>query len=116
MTHSTPPPPTPSPLLSEFSNDPEMAELIESFTSELPERVQAILAAAGEGRVSDLKRLSHQLKGAAGGYGFPTLGEAAGRVEDGLRATADPTAALKAIAEDVRALVDLCTRASAGKP
>jgi HPt (histidine-containing phosphotransfer) domain-containing protein len=115
MIHSTPPPSTPTPLLSEFANDPEMAELIESFTCELPERVRAILAAAREGRVSDLKRLSHQLKGAAGGYGFPTLGEAAGRVEDGLRAASDPTAALNAIAADVRTLVELCTRASTGK-
>ncbi|MEK6701417.1 MAG: Hpt domain-containing protein [Planctomycetota bacterium] len=105
------------PLISEFAGDPEMAELVESFASDLPSRIDAIIAAIKSQSVTDLKRLAHQLKGSAGGYGFQTLGASACKVEQGLaKSTAPANEAIAAVDKDVRALVDLCYRASLTAP
>ena len=114
---TTPPGDMPlAPLRSEFANDPDMAELVEAFVTELPQRVQAVAAAFTSGNVDDMKRLSHQIKGAAGGYGYPTVGDAAAKIEMSLKTSADPSAALKSMTREVQALVDLCCRATAPFP
>lgn len=102
------------PLKSEFAGDPDMAELVEEFVTQLPERVNDVVNAFTGRRGTDLKRLAHQLKGAGGGYGFPTITDAAGKVESGLSkiGTADE-AAIKAVETEIRALVDICLRAAA---
>lgn len=127
---STPPPPPPppsppsrptpadtdAPLRSEYANDPEMADLVEAFVTELPQRVNEVAGAFRSGNAEALKRISHQIKGSAGGYGFPSVGEAAARVEAALRDSADPTAALGRLNGEIQALVDLCCRAAASLP
>lgn len=96
-------------LRSHFADDPEMGELVELFLTELPARARAIEEAAAQADASRLRDLAHQLKGAAGGYGFPTLGVAAGRVE---AMAGDPSASIAVTAEEVRDLIDLCERAT----
>lgn len=123
---TTPPPhprPTPSdaeaplaPLRSDYANDPDMADLVEAFVTELPQRVDEVAGAFRAGNADALKRISHQIKGSAGGYGFPTVGDAAARVEAVLRDAADPTAALRALNGEIQSLVDLCCRAAASLP
>jgi HPt (histidine-containing phosphotransfer) domain-containing protein len=107
--------PQQSPIRSEFAGDPEMKELIELFLTDLPVRIESLQAAHAAGNVAVLKRLAHQLRGASAGYGYPTLGFAAGAVEDGIRALGSDTApqALSRIGEEVNALVDMCRRACA---
>jgi HPt (histidine-containing phosphotransfer) domain-containing protein len=100
------------PLRSEFATDPEMSELIGLFLSELPAKIEGVVAAFQGGDADTLKRLAHQIKGAAGGYGFPSVGDAAGKVELGLKAASDPQAALAKVNADVRELVELCCRAA----
>ena len=100
------------PLRSEFANDPEMSEMVGLFLSELPMRIDGVVAAVRSGDADTLRRLAHQIKGAAGGYGFPTVGAAAGKVEQGLKAVTDPRAALDAVHAEVRELVELCCRAA----
>ncbi len=103
------------PIQSQFANDPDMKELVELFISELPQRIDAINTAFQAGDTNSLKRLAHQLRGASAGYGYPTLGTAAGAVEDGLRSLA-PTETSRVIARlgaEVAALIDMCRRASA---
>ncbi|QDU73009.1 Hpt domain-containing protein [Mucisphaera calidilacus] len=99
----------PEPLLSEFADDPDMRELVEMFVEELPGRVSSIEAALAEGLLEDLARLSHQLKGAAGGYGFMPITDAAREVE----ALAKSGAELDALRGEVDALLGLCRRAQA---
>jgi HPt (histidine-containing phosphotransfer) domain-containing protein len=53
-----------------------------------------------------LTRLAHQLKGAAGGYGFAPISAAAGQLEHALR---DGSPAR----EPLDVLLELCTRACA---
>ena len=68
-------------LYSDFADDPDMAELIDLFLDDLPNRVTSLRAALAAGDMAGLRRFAHQLKGAAGGYGYPTLGEAAAALE-----------------------------------
>lgn len=105
------------PLRSAYADDPEMAELVELFVSELPERLAALEAAWTSGDSQTLRRMAHQLKGAGAGYGFPVVSDAAGEVETAIlaRGSALPEAELKAVRAKVEALVALCRRAAASK-
>eukprot|EP00913_Durusdinium_trenchii_P006054 g5666.t1 len=76
--------PADEPLVSEFASDPDMIEIVEYFVEELPKRVQAIRSAATDSDVQSLRTLAHQLKGAAPGYGFAAIGDAAGVLEAAL--------------------------------
>jgi HPt (histidine-containing phosphotransfer) domain-containing protein len=70
------------PCFSTLSGDPEMAELLALFVSELPQRLADIRQAAQGRNWQEVRRLAHQLRGAGGSYGFPLLTMAAARVED----------------------------------
>jgi len=96
-------------LLSELADDPDMVELVEMFVDELPDRITAIENKFRENDLEALRSLVHQLKGAAGGYGFPTITDAAKILETGVKTDAD----LSKLQEDVAALSDLCRRARA---
>ncbi len=104
------PSPAGRPLRSQLANDPDMQELIGLFIEELPERLRAIESALAERRANDLRRVAHQLRGACGGYGFPVLSLAAGKVEDAVRALPTPEADLAEVKAGVDELVDLCRR------
>ena len=82
-TGVAPPPtgPIEMPLISEVADDEEMAPLVEQFVASLPARATALLEATFAGDLTRLARLAHQLKGAAGGYGFPTITDAAALLE-----------------------------------
>ncbi|MGD0525928.1 MAG: ATP-binding protein, partial [Polyangiaceae bacterium] len=69
---------------STFADDDDMREIVDLFVQELPERSSAIVRASKDGDVGTLKRLAHQLAGAAGGYGFPGITTAARAVEEAL--------------------------------
>ncbi len=68
-------------LTSEYAGDPAMTGLIECFVADLPARVASLRNAATRLDRDTLRRLAHQLRGAAGGYGFPQITEAARAVE-----------------------------------
>jgi signal transduction histidine kinase/HPt (histidine-containing phosphotransfer) domain-containing protein len=69
------------PLVSELADDEDMAPLVAQFVASLPERAAALLEATFAGDLTRLTRLAHQLKGAAGGFGFPTVTTAAAALE-----------------------------------
>lgn len=96
-------------IVSEYHDDPDMIDLVQQFVEELPNRVQAMQKRLHESDRAALASLAHQLKGAAGGYGFPTITHAAGALEKSSRANA----AAEQIAADLRQLADLCGRAAA---
>jgi HPt (histidine-containing phosphotransfer) domain-containing protein len=85
-----------------------MAEVLEAFLASLPDRAEALERAA-VGNPGELRRLAHQLRGAGGGYGFPTLSTAAALVEHALTDGIDPAVTTR----HVEALVALCRRAAA---
>ena len=77
------------PLVSELADDPDMIELIQAFVGDLPGRLAAVEKTLAEQTLEDLARLAHQLKGAAGGYGFPQISDAASRLESSVKAGAE---------------------------
>jgi len=80
-------------LHSELRDDPDLTELIDEFVAGLPAKVARIEAAFSTGGLLELARLAHQIKGAAGGYGYPSISDAARHVEQHARGrvTADGT-------------------------
>ncbi len=95
------------PFYSTLADDPDMAELIAMFVDELPQRVAAADELASRSDWESLRRLAHQLKGAAGSYGFPMLTDTSSALERACRI--DPQEA-----EIRKALEDLaadCARA-----
>ena len=74
-----------STLRSEFADDPDMAGIVALFIHELPQRLGAMHVALAAANHEQLRMLAHQLKGAAGGYGFPKLGEAAALIDQAVR-------------------------------
>lgn len=100
-------------LVSRYADEPEMAALVTFFVEEMPARIQAIESAWSAGERRLLGRLVHQLRGAGAGYGFPEVGEAAGRVEAAL--TGGAPEGLAALDRSVRELIELCERACAAR-
>ena len=58
------------PLYSQFAEDPDLAELVDVFVEEMPRRVATLLDRLEQADWDSLGRAAHQLKGAAGSYGF----------------------------------------------
>jgi signal transduction histidine kinase/CheY-like chemotaxis protein/HPt (histidine-containing phosphotransfer) domain-containing protein len=69
------------PLYSDFADDPEMDELIAGFVERLPGTLEDIHSALQAGDIERPRRLAHQLKGAAGGYGFMPVSRDAAALE-----------------------------------
>lgn len=92
----------------EVEIDPDMAELVEYFVGELPDRVRSLEAAAGANHLDQLQSLAHQLKGAAPGFGFPSIGEAARAVELGLKQAEPEQRSLELVRSELEALLHLC--------
>ncbi len=99
-------------LISALSDEPGTRDLVEMFVTELPTRVKALHEALQASDFATFARLSHQLKGAAGGYGFQPITDAARELE----ATAKTQQDIESLSLQLRELADLCGRARAEKP
>jgi HPt (histidine-containing phosphotransfer) domain-containing protein len=71
-----------APLRSEYAEDQDFRELLEAFVEAFPDKRRSMADLFRGGRIDELGRLAHQLKGSAGGYGFPELSTAAALVQD----------------------------------
>ncbi len=69
------------PLYSLYQEDPRVAPIVKGFVSRLPDRMNSLREAYDKKDWSELKKLSHQIKGAAGGYGYPELTDTAAMLE-----------------------------------
>jgi PAS domain S-box-containing protein len=97
------------PLPSELADDPDMAELIEQFLNALPARIESMGQALRSQDFETLARTAHQIKGAAGGYGYPLITQAARELETSVKARE----AVAVLQRQVEALRALCERALA---
>jgi signal transduction histidine kinase/DNA-binding response OmpR family regulator len=98
-----------SSLRTKMQDDPELAELVQMFVEGLPERAVALERTLDAGDLERVAALAHQLKGTAGGYGFPSITEAAARLETSVRARKT----IDDLREQLRSVADLCNRARA---
>ncbi len=94
--------------LSLDPHDPEERELIEFFLGELPERVRLIRDAMSEEDHERLCRIAHQLKGAAPGFGFDSIGVAASRLEQAIQGLGTDDAWADRVSPQIRSLVEEC--------
>jgi histidine phosphotransfer protein HptB len=94
------------PVYSRLANDPDLADIVEMFVDEMPERVENLLHCLDEKNWNELRQAAHQLKGAAGSYGFEPISPCASRVESAIRNN-EPE---ERIREAVMELVELCGR------
>ncbi len=96
-------------LLSDLADDEDMIELVEEFVQELPKRASAVEQALQGGDIAALSRLAHQLKGAAGGYGFGPISDIAGELESSLSGVVE----MQDLAKQVNELAAMCLKARA---
>ena len=97
-------------LISEIAEDPDMVPLINTFLDNLKHKMTLMSECLSANRLGDLAKLAHQLKGAGGSYGFPSISDAAKRVEQQAKSQAD----LEQIQLAVTQLTSLCQQAIAG--
>ncbi|MHC4948208.1 MAG: Hpt domain-containing protein [Planctomycetota bacterium] len=87
--------------------------LVALFLEKLEGRIDALRAAWTGRDLEALSSIAHQLRGSAGGCGYPVLTDAAAAVETAID---DGPGDLARLAEKVATLVELCERATAGAP
>lgn len=90
----------------EFDDCPELAEIVQMFVDEMPERIKKIVSEFQDREWEKLSQSAHQLKGSAGSYGFQEISPAAGTVEDLIRKHSSE----EEIREAVEYLISLCER------
>ncbi len=103
---------SPEDLYSSLADDPDLCAIVELFVEEMPARIAEFQRLLEAEDWDALRRAAHQLKGAAGSYGFSAITPAAGRVEQVIRECQPEQCILEAVQE----LIDLCRRARAGAP
>jgi histidine phosphotransfer protein HptB len=99
-------------IYSRLSGDSDLRDIVEMFVEEMPGRATSLLDHLNDANWEGLRRAAHQLKGAAGSYGFDLISPCAGRVESAVR-DGEPEDRIR---EAVLALVDLCGRVRGGQP
>lgn len=112
MTPTTHAPNATEPIYSNFGNDPDLGEIVELFVEEMPGRIQTLIEQCNSSDWEGLRRTAHQLKGAAGSYGFEEISPVAARLERFVGAE-EPEEQIRVAVER---LVDMCERARAGGP
>ena len=100
----------PLPLFSTFIEEPAIAEILPIFFQNLPSYLRRIEDAVAEGDLDVAARTCHDLKGAAGGYGYPSISALASSLEVSLR-VGDFGEEVKELLEALR---ELCQRAEKG--
>ncbi len=100
------------PIYSNLALDEDLRDIVILFVEEMPDRIKKIESQFQSADWHALERTVHQLKGAAGSYGFPKLSPAAAVVEDLIKAGASA----EQVGEGVANLVALCRLITADPP
>jgi histidine phosphotransfer protein HptB len=99
-------------IYSRLAPDPDLCDIVDLFVEEMPDRIAALLTQLQSADIEGLRRTAHQLKGAAGSYGFDSISPAAARVESAIRDGEDE----ERLHETVQDLVSLCQCVRPGVP
>jgi HPt (histidine-containing phosphotransfer) domain-containing protein len=97
-------------IYSRLSSDPDLHDIVDMFVEEMPSRVATLLSELNAGDWPALQRTSHQLKGAAGSYGFDAISPCAGKVEEAVK-NSSPEDQIRATVDE---LVAMCNRVRCG--
>ncbi len=99
-------------VYSTLAADPDLADLVEMFVEEMPGRIQSLETQASGRNWEQLRRTAHQLKGAAGSYGFIDITPRAARLEHAAKNPDQEDEILLALDE----LLSLCRGVQSGVP
>jgi HPt (histidine-containing phosphotransfer) domain-containing protein len=102
----------PAPVYSRLAADPILGELVDLFVQEMPDRIAVLESYAESQDSNQLGRTAHQLKGAAGSYGFDQITPIVARLEAAARDGRDENQILMALSE----LLSVCKQARSGLP
>lgn len=94
---------------STLVQDPDYAELVAEFVSNVPERIRAIRQSIDNNDAKQLCTLVHQLKGACGSYGFHEITPIAASLETKIRSGTELTSLL----DSLELFIATCLRMSA---
>ncbi|MDX1947521.1 MAG: Hpt domain-containing protein [Pirellulaceae bacterium] len=97
---------------STLADDADLAEIVELFVMELPERLLKLNRAADRADWMLVANLAHQIRGAGGSHGFAQLTPYAARLERTAR-EGEPEGAIRVALAN---LIDACGRVRAGQP
>lgn len=100
------------PLYSTLATDPDLGEIVQLFVEEMPNRTANLRQRLEAADWGELRRAAHQLKGAAGSYGFEPITPAAARLEEAV----DRAMPEEQIRQMVDELIALCNSARVGTP
>ena len=101
-----------TPIYSALGRDPDLAELVEMYVDEMPDRIATLEQAFLSDDQELLQRTAHQMKGAGESYGFKQLTPLAAALECSVRDGDEETAIRNSLEE----LVDVCRRVRSGEP
>jgi HPt (histidine-containing phosphotransfer) domain-containing protein len=73
------------PIYSTIGGDPVLGEMVELYVAEMPDRIAALERAFSDADDETLRRNAHQMKGAAGSYGFDPLTDFSAKLEAAVR-------------------------------
>ena len=100
------------PMYSTFGLDPEMSDLVEMFVDEMPDRLANFCDCMDRNDMEAVCIAAHQLKGAAGSYGFGELTPSLHHLEMALKRNASADEIQLAL----DAVIALCERIRPGGP
>lgn len=99
-------------IYSTMATDPDFGELVEMYVDEMPDRIGSLQEVRQASDVDGIRRLSHQIKGSAKGYGFEIISLLAAEAE---RVAIDGVDT-EALFNKFDQLIDALERVSAGTP
>jgi len=99
-------------VYSSLGTDPDLADLVALFVSEIPTRLDKLQEAWDAKDWDALGRAAHRLKGAVGSYGFEELTPYLHRLDHSVRTGKPEDEISRALAE----VTELCSRVRAGGP
>jgi len=96
-------------IRSALVQDPDYAELVAEFVSNVPDRVLAIRQSIDSNDSKQLCTLVHQLKGACGSYGFHEITPVAASLESKIRSGTE----IGTLLDSIEAFIATCLRMTA---
>lgn len=96
------------PLSSPLESHPVMRGILADYVADLPMQATAMVTSLARKDFDTLRRLTHQLVGAGGSYGFPELSRVAASAEKAIVAKA----AIESIACEVQSVIAVLRRVS----
>lgn len=97
------------PIRSTLVQDPDYAELVSEFVSNVPGRILAIRNSIESNDPKRLCTLVHQLKGACGSYGFHEITPIAASLESKMRSGTE----IVSLLDSLEVFIETCLRMTA---